>query len=264
VAWSQTERLIHTAEEADVLLIFDCCFAGKLSGTLDRRSPPSTRIFEFLGATTSNGLTRLPGKESFTRALIWALYELADEKEGFTTSRLYNQILMAPDFPVHEQTPVLSERRGHCLKRLVLAPLKAPPHEEQQVEELSGPSFEASSFKYSLTLQLLFPELPSMDEMDTMCGGLKELLRMGQLKANQIIWRGMYRKGLSPYEISPSARATAFKWLSSLSQKRKRSSSLSSDVLQVPTPVSQGSHFEDDSAEDYSPNHKRRKLEPQE
>jgi hypothetical protein len=253
---------LHTCDYADVLLIFDCCFAGKLCGTLDRRSF-STRIFEFLGGTSSNGLARLPGKESFTRALIWALEELADEKDGFTTSRLYSKILIAPDFPHHEQTPVLSERRGDCLKRLVLAPLEAPPNKEQQ-EEPKTPPLEKFSFECSLTLQLLFPKLPNTADVEEMCNGFKELVRTGELKANQIIWRGMYRKGSSPYEIPPSARAFAFKWLSNINQKRKRSSSLSSDARQIPTLLSLADNFEDDSVEDFSSKHKRRKLEPPE
>jgi hypothetical protein len=248
VAWSQTERLIHTAEEADVLLIFDCCFAGKLCGTLDKRSSFDTRIFEFLGATVSNGLARLPGKESFTRALIWALQELAGEEDGFTTSRLYNKILSSDDFPSHEQTPVLSERRGHCLKRLVLAPLRRAP-DVQQAEQPSAPVFgterpafaakeptlladaadnspgqqEKDPYHFSLMLQLCFPTLLNKDELEEMCSGLKQLTRTGELKAKQIIWRGMHRKGSSPYDIPHSAHVAGHTWLSRIDRKRRKS-----------------------------------------
>jgi hypothetical protein len=223
VAWSQCETLIHTADAADIFLIFDCCFAGKLSGTIDRRAF-STKIFEFLGATASNGLARLPGKESFSRALIWALHELAEEKDGFTTSRLYSKILAAPDFPRHEQTPTLSERRGHCLKRLVLAPL-----ERNEELPLSVSSTELQdqedSFQYSLTLQLLFPHLLTGDEMESMCKGLKELIRTEEIKAKQIIWRGLHRKGGSHFELPPLALELAYRWLALSRGKRKRSTS---------------------------------------
>lgn len=278
MAWSQTESLIHTAEEADVLLIFDCCFAGKLCGTLNKRSSFDTRIFEFLGATASNGLARLPGKESFTRALIWALQELADEKDGFTTSRLYSKILSYEDFPSQEQTPVLSERRGHCLKRLVLAPLDLTPH-PAKVGEPSPPSAgtershlaimeqtlstdaaeplqghqEKDPYHYSLMLQFCFPTLLAKDELQEMCSGLKQLTRTGELKAKQIIWRGMHRKGSSPYDIPHSARAAGHAWLSRIDRKKRRRSLKESakqeeapTLQQNPTPESE-KHSEDHS-----------------
>ena len=219
-AWAQSEYLIHTADAADVLLIFDCCFAGKLSGTLDRRAF-GTKNFEFLGATASNGLARLPGKESFSRALIWALNQLADEKDGFTTSRLYSKIIDAPDFPKHEQTPTLSERRGHCLKRLVLAPLDPNDDLPSKLSPVEGQGQE-DSFQYSLTLQLLFPKLLSNTEMEVMCNGLKELIRTEELKAKQIIWRGLHRKGASHFELPPLAQAFAWRLLSAVRGKGKR------------------------------------------
>lgn len=256
-AWAQSEYLIHTADAADVLLIFDCCFAGKLSGTLDSRAF-NTKNFEFLGATASNGLARLPGKESFSRALIWALNQLADEKDGFTTSRLYSKIIDAPDFPNHEQTPTLSERRGHCLKRLVLAPLDPNDDLPSNVSPVEGQDQE-DSFQYSLTLQLLFPKLLSNTEMEVMCKGLKELIRAEELKAKQIIWRGLHRKGASHFELPPLAQAFAWRWLSITKSKRKRTLSgvgnKEMPVLgkrpaptQAPTPGSSETPLEQESA----------------
>ena len=227
VAWNQTESLIHVAEKADILLIFDCCFAGKLCGTLDRRAPINSRIFEFLGATVSNGLARLPGKESFTRALIWALEKLAGEEDGFTTSRLYNTILSSPDFPSDVQTPVLTERRGHCLKRLVLAPLPARSHGQRSEQPITpdhaSSQQEKDPYLYSLSLQLCFPKLPNKKELEEMCTGLKQLVRSGELQAKQIIWRGMHRKGSSPYEIPHAAHVAAHSMMSIIDRKRKRS-----------------------------------------
>jgi hypothetical protein len=258
-AWAQSEYLIHTADAADVLLIFDCCFAGKLSGTFDRRAY-NTKNFEFLGATASNGLARLPGKESFSRALIWALNQLADEKDGFTTSQLYSKIIAAPDFPDHEQTPTLSERRGHSLKRLVIAPLDPNDDLPSNVSPVETQDQE-DSFQYSLTLQLLFPKLLSNIEMETMCKGLKELIRTEELKARQIIWRGLHRKGASNFELPPLAQAFAWRWLSMTRGKRKRTMSGGENkempVLgkrpaptQAPTPdSSEASHEQESSPE---------------
>lgn len=233
VAWNQAEQLIHTAEEADVLLIFDCCFAGKLCGMLDKRYF-SQRIFEFLGATVANGYARLPGKDSFTSALIWALKELADEKDGFTTSKLYSTILKAPHFPEEDQPPVLSERRGQSLKRLVLAPVQLDTGNNgpagslvgarEQVETPAGhdgspielnvtlPGHQNCS-AISVTLQLVFREMLTSEELKKMCDGLKELIRSGELKAEQIICRAMEPKGASAHEIPRSAKRAAFTWL---------------------------------------------------
>ena len=227
------------ADAADILLIFDCCFAGKLAGTLDCRAF-NTKIFEFLGATTSNGLTKLPGKESFSRALIWALNQLADEKDGFTTSRLYSKIIDAPDFPRDEQTPTLSERRGHYLKRLILAPLDPNddlPSNVSSVEEQD----QEDSFRYSLTLQLLFPKLLSNTEVEIMCKGLKELIRTEKLKAKQIIWRGLHRKGASHFELPPLAQAFASRWLSMNMGKRKKTLSGDENAGAWKTPSSNAS-----------------------
>ena len=81
---------------------------------------------------------------------------------------------------------------------------------------------QEDSFQYSLTLQLLFPKLLSNTDMEAMCKGLKELIRTEELKAKQIIWRGLHRKGASHFELPPLAQAFAWRWLSITKAKRKR------------------------------------------
>jgi hypothetical protein len=238
--------LIYTAN-ADVLLIFDCCFAGMLCGTIQRRSF-DTKLFEFLGATSSNGVARLPGPESFTSALIFALKELAGEKDGFTTSRLLAKILDAPNFPKQDQTPTLSERSGHCLKRLVLAPMNRD--DETRIEPApDNAQDQEDSFRYSLSLQFLLSSIPNKEEIEKMCQGLKELVKNEELKAKQVIWRGMHPKGQSYFELPPSVHAAAFQFLSPILGKRKRGLSESGSknppvidkelpLLQIPSPAS--------------------------
>jgi len=144
---------------------------------------------------------------------------------------------------------VLSERRGHCLKRLVLAPLPAGS-DEQKVEQPMTPALrrgrrsfvaneaahsvgvadnspsqqEKDPYLYSLSLQLCFPKLLNKKELEEMCSGLKQLVRSGELQAKQIIWRGMHPKGSSPYEMPHSAHVAAHSMLSLMDRKKKRSS----------------------------------------
>ena len=98
----------------------DCSSAGKLLNM--RQEPFSDRIFEFLGAAGPDEVTCLPGPESFTSALIWALEELAKEKEPFMTTELLQKIIMAPRFPPN-QRPCLTELGIHFPQHLILEPV---------------------------------------------------------------------------------------------------------------------------------------------
>ena len=84
--WIKAEERLQ-GKDADILLIFDCCHAGLL------RRDRGCHTFEFLGACEKEETTPPPGHNSFTRALIWALGRMADEKPGgFTTLHLKNKI----------------------------------------------------------------------------------------------------------------------------------------------------------------------------
>lgn len=55
-------------------------------------------------------ITRAPGPQSFTAAIIWALRELAQEDVPFHTGNLHRKIMQHKGLP-DEQTPVLSSSR---------------------------------------------------------------------------------------------------------------------------------------------------------
>ncbi|KAI9711845.1 MAG: hypothetical protein M1820_001990 [Bogoriella megaspora] len=116
VMWKQAEENIKESE-ADVLLIFDCCYAG-----LACRSNEPKR-FEALAACTADAITKIPGKSSFTSALIWALKDLRkrSDKQFFPTSDLRRAIVNSPDFP-KDQYPDLAERVP-SMSHIVIAPL---------------------------------------------------------------------------------------------------------------------------------------------
>ncbi|KAL8709711.1 MAG: hypothetical protein Q9225_007413, partial [Loekoesia sp. 1 TL-2023] len=135
IIWNKTEALLKDAK-ADVLEIFDCCYAGALVQRGDDQfvsiiqrciSAYETRLFEFLAATDQLSITAAPGPNSFTRALIFALKHLVKDKEQgpFTTDELLRKIKTYPDFPQHQE-PVLSDRRYLTNKagRIMLRPLR--------------------------------------------------------------------------------------------------------------------------------------------
>jgi len=115
VAWESAETLLEDTC-ADVLAIFDCCQAGQLCKF---RAPVR---FEYLGACGADQQTPVPGPESFTQALIWALNELRG-REKFPVSALLEKITKAPNLPKH-QRPALSHRFFPSPDHIQLAPMK--------------------------------------------------------------------------------------------------------------------------------------------
>ncbi|KAF1986966.1 hypothetical protein K402DRAFT_420622 [Aulographum hederae CBS 113979] len=105
VPWDDIEFHIGKTE-ADVLLILDCCESGALSNSTRSRK----RRYELLAACQAGKFTPAPGKNSFTRALIWALEQLEAERR-FKTSKLFIKILEAPYFKDNDgQQPQLAPR----------------------------------------------------------------------------------------------------------------------------------------------------------
>jgi hypothetical protein len=130
IAWHQVERILASAEEADILGIFDCCDAGSLiNGRGGSR-------FEYLGACGSNESTAAAGPSSFTRALIWALKELrGKEKPIFSTSELQKKVFEAPNFPRY-QIPVLGQRVA-AFDLIMLAPTSLLYGQDPPIEKRS-------------------------------------------------------------------------------------------------------------------------------
>ena len=128
IVWSKVESAIAETE-ADVLLIFDCCNAGRLARPLRDSRPKS--YFQFLGACSADSTTMGPGEQSFTSALIWSLEELAKLENAFSTAELRDKIMEYEPFKKTEQIPVLSERRPPyehiVISRKDLSPSKAKP-----------------------------------------------------------------------------------------------------------------------------------------
>ena len=218
MVWQKAEELMHTAGRPDMFLIFDCCHAGGLAAKF-RRSKFSTRNFEFLGATTAQGLTRIPGPFSFTSALIWALDKLTSKGE-FTASQLHATIMQAPDFPIASQTPILTEKGEPSLTRLCLAPLlpEGRPFLDETASEQTPD--DAQSFQFGLCLQFTYDSLPSLDDIEDMVKGLKEMQRVHDVKAKDINWKGIHRRNESINDISPLLLEAVARFKRPLARKR--------------------------------------------
>lgn len=221
IVWHEAEQLIHNASRPDIFLIFDCCHAGRVLNMRDRPAW-SERIFEFLGATGPDGTTPLPGKDSFTSALIWALEELADEGARFMSSELLEKILKAPNFDRDGQVPCMNARGPHCVRKLILEPMSSEPENPHSRPE--GRRDEQSEpFKYCLNLQFLLPDAPTDGEIERMCKSLRELIMSHRFYARQILWQGLYPKEDAQSEFRHLVREFAIRWENrTLKEKMRR------------------------------------------
>lgn len=211
-----------------MLLIFDCCHAGRVAGAKSRAF--STRIFEVLGACQADERTFEPGDESFTNALIWALAELSSTPEGFTTAQLYAKILEAETLP-EGQHPYWSEKLGvHSLRRLKITPITQSElgHADRVAEEPVMP------IEYFLNLSLMFAEMPTSQDISDMCMNLKDIVKplqeRSKTQAHQVLWRGLFGKDKLKEEFSSVAEKAFWKWRTQTLEHRLR------DVMRNPGP----------------------------
>src|SRR5271156_1272647 len=230
IVWQEAERLIHSTQRADIFLILDCCHAGRLLRT--RQSTWSNRIFEFLGAAGPDETTPLPGPDSFTSALIFALDGFAKDEDSFTSSELLDKICHAPNFNHAGQLPCLSERAMHSSRRLILEPL-AEATENSRMSGRDRRDEGDDSAKYCLNLQFLLPKIPSDDEYKNMCDGLINLIRNRDFLAQQILWRGLHSRADTREEMPRIAREYLLKWHNHALQSKLRSMSSGGNLSQT-------------------------------
>jgi hypothetical protein len=196
--WEQAEQLILASRKADMFLILDCCHAGKVLQTR-HRPPLSKRIFEFMGAAGPGETTPLPGPESFTSALIFALKELAKkdhssaEMQPFSSLDLWSTILRAPGFKYRDkQLPILIDRI-HSSRKLLLEPL-LNSEAISRTFDADQRSEEADTAKYCLYLNFLLPKIPTDEDYGIICTGLHDLIRRPEFLVQQILWKGLHRR----------------------------------------------------------------------
>jgi hypothetical protein len=187
--WDEAEMIIKRTQ-GDVLVIFDCCHAGVLA---KKTRSISDRNFEFLAACGSDGVTEMPGDNSFTSALIWALKVLVKSKSPFSTQQLLRKINKeAPKFPQHQLA--LIEERGEdetsCYRKLVLAPL---PKQGEKVETTLPSEKEQPKpkIKHYLDLRFFYEQPPTKDEIQYLAQNLKDMIKRRKITARHIGWLKM-------------------------------------------------------------------------
>lgn len=146
------------------------------------------RLFEYLAATGFLGSTKVPGDDSFTSALIFALEQLA-EKGRFTTVNLLDKIKKdAPNFP-DDQNPVLFSRRKNDTRagRIMLHPL---PEEGSVTQSTMEDSIHLNPAE--VTLHFEFNEKPPNDRIKKLALEVNELVeRADSLGIKRVRWGGM-------------------------------------------------------------------------
>lgn len=106
IEWNEVEHSLSKAT-SDVLVIFDCCHAGLLCRPAFRGH---RRSFYYVAACKGDQVTRSSGKRSFTKAMIWALEELAGNPR-FTVTKLISTLMKYEHFPRDHQEPVIYPSR---------------------------------------------------------------------------------------------------------------------------------------------------------
>ena len=179
------------------------------------------KYFEYLAATKELSSTRVPGKDSFTSALIFALEALVKEKPGgrFTTVELLNKIkLDAPDFP-KDQNPVLSDREGDTSAgRIMLHPLqKEEPNAQTSPKEPPSPD---PAKRHSLTLHFDFEQKPPSAHIEKLGLELNSVFERNTFCVNGVRYGGMQSGGGTLF-----AFARAVKSFKAGLERRRRTSS---------------------------------------
>ncbi|KAH0557001.1 hypothetical protein GP486_005211 [Trichoglossum hirsutum] len=220
VVWNHAESNLGDTK-ADVLVIFDCCYAGDLGRTW--RPNLRSRSFEFIGATSAGATTKVPGKSSFTAALMWALEKLVEDQETFTTSELVKKTRTAPNFP-KAQVPVLTERNAASYFRIQLSKMPAEADSEsspQSVRIFCSDDVQPLEPQY-LELRFAFDNKPRDREIISIAGALHSLIQNHELSARRIDWGGLRR--------SDMIKIAASKFLESGRRRARRATGLSLNV----------------------------------
>lgn len=158
--------------------------------------------------------TPVPGQDSFTSALIYALEALVEEKGRFTTVELLRKIKKdAPNFP-KDQIPVLSDRKDDVQAgRIMLQPLQ----KIQEGGSRAGLSLDSDTNLHALkrqtvTLHIDFSNKPSHTDIEILGQQLNQIFeRYYNLGVNGVRWGGIKQ--------SPGFRAMG-SFLASLKRRR--------------------------------------------
>lgn len=204
------------------------------------------RSFEYLAATGAMSGTPVPGKTSFTSALIHALEYLIEEKpEGrFTTDEILRAIRSYKEFPA-DQTPILSDREhNNAQGRIMLHPLQVEGSKINM--PLKGPEAMVPAERQTMTLHFDFGEKPSMTNVERLGCELNKIFERNTLGVNGVRWGGLRTKQSMVAQVVSTLKDRVRR--SSIRRERASISIERSEEWQaqdtpgLPTPSSTGQH----------------------
>ncbi|GKU05625.1 hypothetical protein FLAG1_06314 [Fusarium langsethiae] len=131
VSWYVTQQLLFSAP-GDVLLILDCCHASLITVG----SKHGEGRFELIAASAKGARTPVPGRRSFTRALIRLLKE--HSKTGISSESLASELREDPKVTGKLKTPVFHDFVRKSTSKIILQPLEAQGMAEGFVKKPSG------------------------------------------------------------------------------------------------------------------------------
>ncbi len=152
------------------------------------------RKFEYLAATKLD-LTRAPGDDSFTSALIYALEALVEEGR-FTTVDLLKKINDAPKFP-KDQDPVLSNRNRNntaSAGRIMLHPLPEAGFRTQI--PIKEETIQDPARGQVLTLHFEFDEKPTAKQTELLAEDINDMFERNSVIVNGVRWGSMQSKAV--------------------------------------------------------------------
>jgi hypothetical protein len=227
IIWEQVEAVLTDAIP-DLLVVFDCCFAGRLAYP-KARGPH--KIFDFIGSTQPDKTARGPGRDSFTSALVHALKELASNRDGFTLKELLLNVQNYEHFKDKGQIPIEGWRPGGepTDRRLKLRPL---PHASNNAPEVvSKPLRMPASYTFTLRLNLGLSVMPTKKDVSNLAEGVSELIRLRSTPVMDASWGVLAKKRDATGRLRSLVREV-------LRQKQK----LALAVPSLEVPSVQGSH----------------------
>ena len=199
------------------------------------------RSFEYLAATEEMGFTKVPGKDSFTSALIYALEILVDEREDgrFTTVELLNKIKDAPHFPKDQNPMLINREKKFSFGRIMLHPLRREGSDDESSRKEAA-SIDPSK-GHALTLHFDFSEKPTSTYIEMFGRELNEYFQRN-VGVNQVRWGGMKQsmaaRAVQRFQQSLRNRRASMRLQQAASSAGIAPATLAGNGLDPPTPSS--------------------------
>ena len=204
------------------------------------------RSFEYLAATEEMGFTKVPGEDSFTAALIYALEALVEEREDgrFTTVELLNKITFdAPHFPKDQKPKLFNREKGKesSAGRIILHPLKRKGSDDEVSQELAADPLKG----HALTLHFDFSEKPSPNYIEVFGRELNDFFKRN-VGVNRVRWGGvrqsMFARATRNFKDSLKRRRASMRLQQSNASTTFSHASLAENPQDPLTPSSSDQH----------------------